>query len=155
PTAANLRELHRTDPSYWPRFAQAWTCLGILHHRPNEAWRTSTRRRILVDLATGVEDWTTDAALFALVTAASIDPAPRADVADLAAKRFGGIRKTARRRPVSIAVSVASLVLLTPGIDAAVKRDAQQLLAAADRAPDMNSLPTHARRAFRYRSVSQ
>jgi tetratricopeptide (TPR) repeat protein len=126
----NWRAVGRTDPCYWPRFAQACVCLGLLHHRREEPWPVSTRRRVLVDIANGVEDWTTDAALFALVTAAWIDPLARGDVAAVVSLRFAGVRKAMRRRPVSIAVSVASLVLLTPGVDETVRRNARQLLAA-------------------------
>jgi hypothetical protein len=68
--------------------------------------------------------------MFALVTAAWVDPLARGDVAAIVSLRFTGVRKAMRRRPVSIAVSMASLVLLTPGVDEAVRRDARQLLAA-------------------------
>ncbi|HEY2793295.1 MAG TPA: tetratricopeptide repeat protein, partial [Micromonosporaceae bacterium] len=127
-TGQNWRALGRADPCYWPRFAQACVCLGVLHHRPEEPWPVSTRRRVLVDIANGVEDWTTDAAMFALVTAAWMDPLARSDVARVVSLRFAGVRKATRRRPVSIAASVATLVLLTPGIDDAVRKDARHLL---------------------------
>jgi tetratricopeptide (TPR) repeat protein len=135
PTGDNWAPLQRTDPCYWPRFAQAYVCLGLLHHRPEEPWPVSTRRRVLVDIATGIEDWTTDAATFALVTAAWMDPLVRTDVAALVSRRFAGVRKAMRRRPVSIAISMASLVLLTPNVDDAVRRDARHLLAAEGRPP--------------------
>jgi hypothetical protein len=138
PTGDNWATLQRTDPCYWPRFAQAYVCLGVLHHRPEEPWPVSTRRRVLVDIATGIEDWTTDAATFALVTAAWVDPLVRTDVAALVSRRFAGVRKAMRRRPVSIAISMASLVLLTPNVDDAVRRDARHLLAAAGRPPVAN-----------------
>jgi hypothetical protein len=104
-----------------------------LHHGTEQPWPVSTRRRVLVDIVTGVEDWTTDAAIFALVTAAWLDPLARTDVATLVSRRFSAVRKAMRRRPVSIANSMASLVLLTPGIDETVRRHARQLL--ADRRP--------------------
>ena len=34
----------------------------LLHHRTDEPWATSTRRRVLVELIWGVEDWITEAA---------------------------------------------------------------------------------------------
>ena len=135
PAGDNWAALQRTNPCYWPRFAQAYVCLGLLHHRPEEPWPVSTRRRVLTDIATGIEDWTTDAATFALVTAAWMDPLVRTDVAALISRRFAGVRKAMRRRPVSIAISMASLVLLTPKVDDAVRRDARHLLAAAGRPP--------------------
>jgi tetratricopeptide (TPR) repeat protein len=137
PTGEDWRALGRADPCYWPRFAQACVCLGILHHRREEPWPVSTRRRVLVDIANGVEDWTTDAAMFALVTAAWMDPLARSDVAAVVSLRFAGVRKAMRRRTVSIAASVATLVLVTPGIDDAVRQDARHLLA-------IDSRPSHA-----------
>ncbi len=69
------------DPALWVRCVQVWACLGLLHHRTDEPWPISTRRQVLVDLLWGVEDWITEAALFALVTAAWVDPSVRSDVA--------------------------------------------------------------------------
>jgi tetratricopeptide (TPR) repeat protein len=129
----NWRTLERTDLCDWPRLAQAYVCLGLLHHRTDQPWPVSTRRRVLVDIVNGVEDWTTDAATFALVTAAWLDPLARTDVATLVSRRFAAVRKAMRHRPVSIANSMASLVLLTPGIDETVRRHARQLLAADQR----------------------
>jgi hypothetical protein len=134
PAGEEWRALGRADPCYWPRFAQVCVCLGLLHHRPEEPWPVSTRRRVLVDIVNGVEDWTTDAAMFALVTAAWLDPLTRSDVAAVVSLRFEGVRKAMRRRPVTIASSVATLVLLTPGIDDALRRDARDLV-VNDRRP--------------------
>ena len=144
----NWRTVGRTDPCYWPRFAQACVCLGVLHHRREEPWPVSTRRRVLVDIANGVEDWTTDAALFALVTAAWMDPLARDDVAAVVSLRYAGVRKAMRRRPVSIAISVASLVLMTPGIDEAVRQDARRVLGIDGQPGGMDGFgPQRSRRA--------
>ena len=99
---------------------QVWACLGLLHHRTDEPWESSTRRRVLLDLVWGVEDWITEAALFALVTAAWVDPAVRDDVAEVVAERFRDALAVARQRPSSITWSLARLALITPGIDPAV-----------------------------------
>jgi tetratricopeptide (TPR) repeat protein len=125
PAATELgRALAAYDPACWVRSAQVWACLGLLHHRTDEAWATSTRRRLLVELVWGVEDWTTEAAMFALVTYAWVEPAVRADVAGLVAERLAEIARVAALRPVPIGWSVAQLALVTPGLDDAAHRQA-------------------------------
>ncbi|MCM0676008.1 tetratricopeptide repeat protein [Micromonospora phytophila] len=111
------RVLGGQDPSLWVRCVQVWACLGILHHRTDEPWTASTRRRVLLDLVWGVEDWVTEAALFALVTAAWVDPAVRPDVAGVVAERLADAAAVARVRAVPIAVSLAHLALATPALD--------------------------------------
>jgi hypothetical protein len=116
------------NPVYWPRFTQAWACLGVLHHQPDETWPDSTRRAVLVDLVNGVEDWATDAAANALVVAAWTDPACRADVADVIRARFAAAAQARARRPVTIAGSLAHLVVVTPEMPDAVVRLARTLI---------------------------
>ena len=108
--------LARTDPAWWVKTVQVWACLGLLHHRSEQPWATSTRRRLLVDIAWGVEDWTTEAALFALVAAAWGDPAIRADVARIVTERLVDLADVNRSRTVTIAWSVATLAKRTPGL---------------------------------------
>lgn len=48
------QRMRARNPAYWPRFTQAWVCLGLLHHKTSEPWPDSTRRRVLVDLASPV-----------------------------------------------------------------------------------------------------
>lgn len=122
------RTLAEHDPTLWVRSAQVWACLGLLHHRTDEPWPESTRRQVLLDLLWGVEDWTTEAAGFALVTAAWVDPAVRADVAGTVAERLADAAAVAQRRPVSIARSLAYLALATPGLDATTIATAHRLL---------------------------
>ncbi|MFG3711338.1 tetratricopeptide repeat protein [Micromonospora sp. NPDC047730] len=119
------------DPSLWVRCVQVWACLGLLHHRTDEPWATSTRRRVLLDLVWGVEDWITEAALFAMVTAAWVDPAVRPDVARVVAERLADVAAVARLRPVPVAVSLAHLALATPALDAATTALATSLVARA------------------------
>ncbi|SCL41248.1 Tetratricopeptide (TPR) repeat [Micromonospora pallida] len=107
------------DPALWVRCVQVWTCLGLLHHRTDEPWPDSARRRMLLDLVWGVEDWTTEAALFALVTAAWVDPSVRPDVAGVVAARLADAVAVGRDRPVPILVSLAHLALATPDLDEA------------------------------------
>ncbi|MFI7573545.1 tetratricopeptide repeat protein [Micromonospora sp. NPDC049497] len=116
PSTALGRVLGGQDPALWVRSVQVWACLGLLHHRTDEPWDDSTRRRVLLDLVWGVEDWVTEAALFALVTAAWVHPAVRADVAGVVADRLDDVARVARLRPVPIAVSMAHLALATPDL---------------------------------------
>jgi len=117
----------KVAPMYWPRSAQAWACLGLLHYRPDELWASSARRAVLVDLLRGVEDWAADAAMNALVVAAWTDPAVRDDVVALVAKRFLDGAAACRERVVTTIGPMAHLVLGTPGMDADV-RDVAQLI---------------------------
>ncbi|MFB6395741.1 tetratricopeptide repeat protein [Polymorphospora lycopeni] len=120
--------LAKHDPALWVRCVQVWACLGLLHHRTDEPWPESTRRRVLVDLLWGVEDWTTEAALFALVTAAWVDPSVRADVAGVVAERLADGVTVANTRPVTINWSLAQLALATPGLDNAAAATAARLI---------------------------
>jgi hypothetical protein len=110
------RWLTATDPAWWVKCVQVWACLGLLHHGSDEAWAGSARRQVLVDIAWGIEDWTTEAALFALVAAAWVDPAVRTDVAGLVADRLADLAEVSQSRAVTIAWSVATLALRTPGL---------------------------------------
>jgi tetratricopeptide (TPR) repeat protein len=123
PDAPAWQQMQRMDPTYWPRSAQAWACLGLLHHQAEQPWLSSARRQVLLDLLLGVEDWATDAAMNALVVAAWADPAIRGDVAGLVAARFLDGLAAYQKRPVSIIVPMAHLVLATPGM----KPDVAQL----------------------------
>ena len=74
------------DPSGWPmwiRSLQVAACLGIAHHRTDEPWQSSTRRRVLSVLVYGPEDWVTEAAMLRWVATAWVDPTAREDVAGL------------------------------------------------------------------------
>ncbi|WP_436529094.1 hypothetical protein [Actinoplanes sp. HUAS TT8] len=116
PDIPRYQVLARSDPAYWYRLLQPWVCLGILHHEKQEPWATSTRRQVLVDLAFGVEDWVSDAALFALVTAAYRQPEIRDEVRGLVADRM--LAATRAPRPVTIWTSLAHLMLITPNATA-------------------------------------
>ncbi|MFG1950227.1 tetratricopeptide repeat protein [Micromonospora sp. NPDC048830] len=135
PATALGRVLAGQDPSLWVRCVQVWACLGLLHHRTDEPWATSDRRRVLLELVWGVEDWITEAALFALVTAAWIDPSVRPDVARVVAERLADAAAVARDRPVPIGVSLAYLALATPGLDRATAALAGELIAGQPPSP--------------------
>lgn len=106
--------------SVWERTVQAWCCLGLLH-------RGETG--LLADIVFGVEDWTTEAAVYALVVSAWMDPAQRAGVAALVAERFEKALAAQQTRPVLIAASLAQLACVTPDLPAAVRDAARQELA--------------------------
>jgi tetratricopeptide (TPR) repeat protein len=116
-------------PAIWVKCVQTWACLGILHHRPDEPWPSSTRRRILADIAYGIEDWTTETALYALIVAAWVDPAARTDVRDLVAGRIHSALQAYDQRPVTIIGSLASLALATPQMHPALRERARAVLA--------------------------
>ncbi|MEO3817824.1 tetratricopeptide repeat protein [Plantactinospora sp. B24E8] len=124
------RALAEHDPTLWHRSVQVWACLGLLHHRTDEPWAESTRRRVLLDLVWGVEDWVTEAALFALVTAAWVDPSVRTEVAGVVAARFADAVEVSQHRSVSIKRSLARLVLATPQVEPAALATARHLLAS-------------------------
>jgi tetratricopeptide (TPR) repeat protein len=105
--------------------ARVWAALGLLHHRPDEPWASSARRRLLVELAADGVDRITEAALFALVTSAWVDPSARADVAALVSARLRELAPAAKA-PAPIAWSVAQLTMATPDMD-----DATRAVAAA------------------------
>ncbi|MDM4720605.1 tetratricopeptide repeat protein [Micromonospora sp. WMMA1363] len=136
PPTALGRVLGEQDPTLWTRSVQVWACLGLLHHRTDEPWPDSTRRQVLLDLVWGVEDWITEAALFALVTAAWVDPSVRPDVAAVVAERLADAAHTARDRTVPIAASLGHLALATPDLDPAARALARTLTGRpAPRAP--------------------
>jgi hypothetical protein len=123
------------DPALWVRAVQVWACLGLLHHRTDEPWATSARRRLLVELIWGVEDWITEAALFALVTNSWVEPAVRADVAALVGERLADVAEVASQRPVTIAWSVAKLALATPDLDTTARQLATTILRTEENLP--------------------
>ncbi|GAA1393646.1 hypothetical protein GCM10009662_02420 [Catellatospora coxensis] len=130
PDTGRWQHLAKSTPTYWYRLMQPWVCLGILHHAAGEPWPTSTRRQVLVDLAFGVEDWVSDAALFALVTAAYRTPELREEVRTLVRARLDAA--VAARRAVTIEESLAKLMLVTPGCQSVDRTVAQAVLDRAE-----------------------
>ena len=121
--------VQRTYPLYWQRVAQVWVCVGILHHRPEEPWARSARRTLLLRLLFGPEDWTVDAAAFALCVAAWRDPQQRAEIADAIAQRYLHAAKAVGKRPTQLHDPLARVVLICPEIDPEVVRLARRTLA--------------------------
>jgi tetratricopeptide (TPR) repeat protein len=150
PDDAAWADLHHEVPALWPRFAQAWTCLGIAHHRSDEPWPRSTRRAVLLDLVNGPEDWVCDAALNAMVATAWVDPEVRHDVAMTVAHRFLDAVEVASRREMTILRSLAWLALATPQVPAEVTGLARQVLELPD-GPAAGAAPGQDRRKRRRR----
>jgi len=144
------QRMRTKNPVYWPRFTQAWACLGLLHHMPEQPWPDSTRRAVLVDLVNGVEDWATDAAANALVVAAWTDPACRADVAEIMGARFAAAGRARIKRQVTIASSLAHLVLVTPEMPQSALSAARALIKreAADKPSGQPAAAEPKRRFF-------
>jgi tetratricopeptide (TPR) repeat protein len=97
---------------------EIWACLGLLHHGAEEPWLDSSRRRRLLDLLDGGLDRITEAALFAMIVTAWIDPGAREDVAAIVSGRLHEVAGRAGAR------SVAELALATPDLDPAARATA-------------------------------
>ncbi|RAK32873.1 tetratricopeptide repeat protein [Actinoplanes lutulentus] len=108
-----------------PTGLEVWACLGLLHHGSEEPWLESSRRRLLLGLLDGDLDRVTQAALFALVTYAWVDPEARADVAAVVTGRLTEMASGPAAR------AVAELALAAPGLD----RPTRELASATIRVP--------------------
>ncbi|WP_438872347.1 tetratricopeptide repeat protein [Paractinoplanes maris] len=120
---------------------EIWACLGLLHHRSEQAWLDSERRRILLGLTDGGLDRVTEAALFALIVAAWVDPSARADVAGVVTARLTEVAPRAGAR------SFAELALAAPDLD----QSTRQLATAMTRAPAVPRQRGRSRLLLRWR----
>ncbi|WP_433890650.1 tetratricopeptide repeat protein [Streptomyces sp. CA-111067] len=140
PRAEKWVEAQREHPLYWQRLAQAWVCVGILHHRTGEPWAGSARRTLLMRLLFGPDDWTVDAAAFALCVAAWRQRGHRTEIAEAIAERYLRAAEAVGKRPTELHDPLAHIVLICPGVDPEVVRLARRNLAvrndAADERPD-------------------
>jgi hypothetical protein len=121
--------------------AEIWACLGLLHHGAEEPWLDSARRRLLLGLLDGDVDRVTQAALFALVAYAWVDPEARDDVAAVVAGRLTEVSSGPSAR------AVAELALATPGLD----RPTRELAAATIRVPAVPRQRGRGRSLLRWR----
>lgn len=163
-SAADLRALMVHPPArpgswsgdafgiWWVRSTQTFAGLGLLHCE--QAGDAAARRRALADIAWGIEDWTTEAALYALATAAWVDPASRAEVADVVGERFAAALRASQQRVVTILPSLAGLVRMTPQMPPKLLRLAAAVLSDGQSAPTPPSEPRKPllHRLFRARS---
>jgi tetratricopeptide (TPR) repeat protein len=116
---------------WWERSAQVFVCLGILHCRELSSGTpgdTGAQRALLTGIAYGIEDWTVEAALFALTVSAWFDPACRDEVRDLVGRRFVAAADAGRDRVVTILPSLACLVQIVPGMTPEVTSLAEEVL---------------------------
>ncbi|MFG2873676.1 tetratricopeptide repeat protein [Streptomyces sp. NPDC048337] len=102
------------QPELWVRAVQTFACLGLAHHRADEPWQESRRRALLLDLLFGPEDWTNEAAGFALLTTAWADPASREDIGARLVDRMMAVGKAWQERDATILASLCHLVLACP-----------------------------------------
>lgn len=114
----------------WVRAVQSFACLGVLHSRQlrDAAGDTRRSRELLTQLAYGVEDWVTEAALFGLAVAAWVDPTCRAEVAGIVQDRYVAAARATEHHVVTILPSLAALVLIVPGIEESVRNHARWVL---------------------------
>ncbi|WP_157435960.1 hypothetical protein [Actinospica robiniae] len=130
PPDERARRLDTVTGLYSNRVSQAWLCIGILHHRPQEPWTDSARRRLLLRLLHGPEDWTVDAAAFALCIAAWITPQHRSDIAEQLAERYRFTARAVGHRYSALHDFLAAVVLMCPGMDPSIVALAESNLAA-------------------------
>ncbi|MER8184334.1 tetratricopeptide repeat protein [Kitasatospora sp. NPDC094015] len=138
---ATGRRLADRWPDLWVRATQTFACLGLTHHRTDQPWAGSDRRRVLADLLHGPEDWVTETAALALVAVAWTDPGARRDAAELVAGRMLDAVRARRTRAVTVLDSLCRLTLAMPGLPPEVTAAARRELAATG--PDH---PTDGRR---------
>jgi hypothetical protein len=106
---------------------------------------------VLIDLAFGVEDWVSDAALFALLTAGYRERQLRPEVRGLVRARLDAA--VAARRLVTIGESLARLMLITPGCRPEDRALAQATLAAAREDETDEPVPQPRRRWWQGRTA--
>ncbi|MFI1280093.1 tetratricopeptide repeat protein [Streptomyces sp. NPDC020858] len=132
------------QPEMWVRAVQTFACLGLAHHRTDEPWEGSRRRALLLDLLFGPEDWTNEAAGFALLATAWVDPAVREDVGLRLADRMIAVSKAWQQRDATILASLCRLVLACPWLEPTFLAVAAKLLTAVvefdARTPDDDAL---------------
>ncbi|HTJ34312.1 MAG TPA: tetratricopeptide repeat protein [Dactylosporangium sp.] len=149
-----------TDPKLpdgaWERASQVYACLGLLHceelRAGAEPGDTARSRELLTAVAFGVEDWTTEAALFALVVAAWLDPGCREEVRGVVGRRFLDAMQQSRERVVTIRESLGELALITPQMVPEVSALAREVLSRREEQragpPDQTGEPARRRRWF-------
>lgn len=128
PPRGESGEALRRRPDIWIRAVQTFACLGIAHHGTDQPWQGLERRRVLAELFYGPEDWVTEAAGFALVALAWVDPDLRREVGGLVSKRWMTGLEASRTREVSILGSLTHLVLACPWLEESVTGFAREML---------------------------
>lgn len=127
------RYLAAKFPDLWIRAVQVFACLGIAHHKADQPWLESTRRKVLHDLLFGPEDWVNEAAATALVAIAWVDPSAREDIGTLVIRRFLDGAKAFQSRVVTIMSSLCHFTLACPWLDSDFTDLAHQVLGVIDK----------------------
>ncbi|MEV7020546.1 tetratricopeptide repeat protein [Kitasatospora sp. NPDC093558] len=122
------------QPELWVRAVQTFACLGIAHHRTDQPWARSDRRRVLLDLLLGPEDWVVEAAGFALVAIGWTHPDTRADIAAQLGRRLRYCAEADRTRVVTILRSIGQLALAAPWLPTEELDRARRFVAAGETA---------------------
>ncbi|MDH6114265.1 tetratricopeptide (TPR) repeat protein [Kitasatospora sp. MAP12-15] len=130
------RRLAARWPDIWVRAVQTFACLGLTHHRADQSWAGSDRRRVLLDLLFGVEDWVTETAAVALVTVAWTDPTARRDASEQLAHRLLEAVTASRTRAVTVLPSLCRLALAMPALEPSAAALAREVLAGLEPAAD-------------------
>jgi tetratricopeptide (TPR) repeat protein len=117
--------------TFWERCVQVFACLGVLHCTV-AGQDGDGGRDLLATVMDGIEDWTTETAMFALAVAGWVDPSCRAGVARTIADRFRWAADAARQRPVTILPSLAHLALMTADLPDDARALAREVLADED-----------------------
>jgi hypothetical protein len=99
-----------------PSLEAAYVCLG--------EFAEAAGLRLLF----GPEDWTVEAAAFALCVSAWRFPTQRADVAAAITRRYLHAARAVGRRPSQLHDPLARVLLICPGVDAKVARRARKAL---------------------------
>jgi hypothetical protein len=104
-------------PDHWVRSVRTIACVGIAHYRTDQPWGQSERRKILIDLLHGPEDWVCEAAGMALVAVAWAFPETRDDILEWLLNRLSLFLQAAEKRPVTVLSSMCDLVLACPWLE--------------------------------------
>lgn len=136
PPTAFGASLNEINGLYWNRIAQAWVCLGILHHRVHEPWQHSARRGLLLRLLHGPEDWTVDAAAFALCVHAWLRPEQRSEIAREVTARYLHAAQAVGRRVSALHEPLAAILLICPAIAPDVRAEVRVNLGLRQAAAD-------------------
>jgi tetratricopeptide (TPR) repeat protein len=109
--------------TFWERAVQTFACLGILH------CPVPRSEDLLAGIMNGIEDWTTETAMFALVVAGWVAPSRRSGTGRAVADRFRRAAHAASRRPVTILPSLAGIALMAPELPDDLRGLARAILA--------------------------
>jgi tetratricopeptide (TPR) repeat protein len=109
--------------TFWERGVQTFACLAILHCPIPHS------EDVLAGIMNGIEDWTTETAMFALAVAGWADPSRRPATGRAIADRFCRAMDAAARRPVTILPSLAGIALMAPELPDDLRRLARAVLA--------------------------